>query len=192
MASAGKNYNNKNVYETGRYNRYTNNSYNTTSVAYETLPQYYPDKNEEAKKERILQARKEKAERLRDRVISFKFAVAIAFVFSCCILTMSSYAKVVEKREQISILKSELSAIQSENNALSAEIAEQVNLEVIEKEAVERLGMAKPQQYQMIYIDVPEQSYTVQYSSNENENSENKEFSISNLFSKALSIFEKD
>lgn len=192
MASAEKNHKNKNVYKTGRYNRYTDNSYNTTSVAYETLPQYYTNEDDNTKKERILQAKREKAERLRDRVISFKFAVAVAFVFSCCILIMSSYAKVVEKRQQISVLKSELSIIQSENNALSAEIAEQVNLDVIEKEAVERLGMAKPQQYQIIYIDVPEQSYTVQYSNNESEGSESKGFSISNLFSKALSIFEKD
>lgn len=192
MASTGKKHKNKNLYETGKYNQHTDNSYNTTSVAYETLPQYYPSKNEDAKKERILQARREKAERLRDRVISFKFAIAVAFVFGCCILTMSSYARVVEKREQISTLKSELSKIQSENNALSAEIAEQVNLEVIEKEAIERLGMAKPQQYQIIYIDVPEQSYTVQYSNSETKKNENKGFSISDIFSKVLSIFEKD
>ncbi|OUQ59926.1 hypothetical protein B5E58_02225 [Tyzzerella sp. An114] len=196
MASAGKNSKKNRNRELGRYNRYTNNvnnGYNTTSVAYETVPPYYPDNNEDRqkKRERLLKEKEARAERIRNRIISFKFAVAVVFVFGCCILTMSSYARVVEKREQINNLKSELSVLQSENNALSAEIAEQTNLEVIEKEAIERLGMSKPQQYQTVYIDVPEQGYTIQYDDNNNTDTEEK-FSISNLFSKALSIFKKD
>lgn len=33
----------------------------------------------------------------------------------------------------------------------------------IEQEAKTRLGMIEPQAYQIVYIDVPKQSYTVQY-----------------------------
>ena len=194
MASTGKNSNRKRAYGNGRYNRYTNESYNTTSVAYETVPQYYPERKVTPKKDnRKLKERQERAERIRNKVMSFKFIVFGILICCGCIVIMSSYARVVEKREIISGLKTELSELKSENNALSAEIAEQTNLENIEKEAIERLGMAKPQQYQTIYINVPEESYTVQYSSNSNkENANEEKLSISNLFSKVFSIFDKD
>ena len=39
----------------------------------------------------------------------------------------------------------------------------QLDMDYIRTEATERLGMSEPQSYQVVYIDVPKQSYTVQH-----------------------------
>ena len=82
-------------------------------------------------------------------------------------------------------LKDELVALKSENTTLQAEISDSVDLDYIKKEATERMGMTEPQPYQIIYIDVPKQSYNVQYSNSEVQ--EDDGFS----FKKLLEMFKK-
>ena len=40
-------------------------------------------------------------------------------------------------------------------------------MDYIRTEATERLGMSEPQSYQVVYIDVPKQSYTVQHNADD-------------------------
>ena len=61
------------------------------------------------------------------------------------------------------ILKTELSELKNENLNLMSEMTDNTDLVYIEQEAKTRLGMVEPQSYQLKYIDVPKQSYTVQY-----------------------------
>ena len=48
-----------------------------------------------------------------------------------------------------------------------AELTEQLDMDYIRTEATERLGMSEPQSYQVVYIDVPKQSYTVQHNADD-------------------------
>lgn len=87
----------------------------------------------------------------------------MALVFLGCVGFMGSGVLVQNKEMQIRQQKNELSELQAQNAILEAELAEQIDLDYIKQEAITRLGMAEPQSYQVVYIDVPKQSYTVQY-----------------------------
>ena len=63
--------------------------------------------------------------------------------------------------------KSELENLKSSNAILEAELTEQLDMDFIRTEATERLGMNEPQSYQVVYIDVPKQSYTVQHNADD-------------------------
>ena len=86
---------------------------------------------------------------------------------------------------QIREKKDELATLKSQNAILEAELAEQIDLEYIKQEAINRLGMAEPQPYQIVYIDVPKDSYTIQYAADEVVEEEPSFIaSILNLFKK--------
>ena len=89
--------------------------------------------------------------------------VAIAMVFIGCIAIMVPHAMIAEQTRKNNALRDELAALKSENVSLEADIANKVNLEYVETEAQTRLGMSEPQAYQIGYIDVPRNSYSVQY-----------------------------
>ncbi|MDD3569860.1 MAG: hypothetical protein PHY44_02010 [Lachnospiraceae bacterium] len=186
-------------YNYNRYNRssnsrniYNQNSYNASSEAYayemEESPkqsiyddsvleeQYYIRKANEIEDKRLTAI--EKKERLIHR---FKLSVAVLGVFSGCLVTMASYALVAQQRVENSKLNDQLISIQNENASLQAEISDKIDLEYIESEEVNRLGMAEPQPYQIMYIDVPKQSYTVQYGKDESEEKEG--FSLASIVS---------
>ena len=73
-------------------------------------------------------------------------------------------------RYSIQQLRNDLSTIQNENIVLSSEISDTINLEYIEDRAINELGMTEPQSYQIRTITVPEQSYTVQYDDDSQDN----------------------
>ena len=58
-------------------------------------------------------------------------------------------------------------------------------MDYIKQEATERLGMSEPQSYQVVYIDVPKQSYTVQYAEDDGVES-------TSLLDKIKNILKKD
>ncbi len=81
--------------------------------------------------------------------------------------------------------KSKLEDLKAANDVLEAELTAQLDLDYIKQEATERLGMSEPQSYQMVYIDVPKQSYTVQYDTEDTTEQ-------MSLWRKLLNIFKKD
>ena len=160
------------------YNQRRNRYYTAGSVAYEVEPQFYPDPQEE---QQIIK-REQREEHLYKRarfLHRMKLVMAISVVFVCCIGTMISYAMVAEQRITNNRLNDELLALRSENIALEAEIADKINLEYVEQEAMTRLDMSEPQPYQISYIDIPRQSYTVQY--DVEEEPEQKGFTLAGL-----------
>ena len=80
---------------------------------------------------------------------------------------MVTNAEVDRQRVENNKLRDELSQLKNENLNLQSEITDNTDLAYIEKEAKTRLSMTEPQPYQIVYIDVPKQSYTVQYSAQE-------------------------
>ncbi len=95
------------------------------------------------------------------RFVHVYFVMAV--IFLGCVGFMGSGVLVQNIEMQIRQQKNELSELQAQNAILEAELAEQIDLEYIKQEALTRLGMAEPQSYQVVYIDVPKQSYTIQY-----------------------------
>ena len=80
--------------------------------------------------------------------------------------------------------KSELESLKSANAILEAELTEQLDMDYIRTEATERLGMSEPQSYQVVYIDVPKQSYTVQHNADDVADEASLLTKITNLWKK--------
>lgn len=161
--------------------RKQNMYYSSGNVAYHQeyayeQPAYAPDKykpNEKPNKapkqrpsSRAAIKQREKAQKREHLIGKLKLFASISVVFAGTIILMISYAEVSEMRYRISNLKEERSQLESQNVALEAEITEQISLSYVETEATTRLGMSEPQSYQIVYIDVPKENYTVQYDNN--------------------------
>ncbi len=119
-------------------------------------------------------------------VHSLFFICAIALIFAGCLAIMIPHTMIVEQTAKNNELRDELATLKGENISLEADIANKVNLEYVETEATTRLGMNEPQAYQISYIDVPKESYTVQYSVE--EETEEKGFAFAGLGG----LFKKD
>ena len=81
------------------------------------------------------------------------FSAALSFVH----LTSELSTKQRELRQVTSLVRETQSAI----NSVQAIIASNLDLEAIQKVAQEELGMAEPLAHQVVYLELPQESYTV-------------------------------
>ena len=147
---AAEKHRNKNRMNAGSYYTYGN-------VAYELQPDYSPYRFREAEEER----RKEEARE--NRISSIKMIGVALVLFVGCLAFMGMNVLVDNAEVSLRKQKNELENLKSANAILEAELTEQLDMDYIRTEATERLGMSEPQSYQVVYIDVPKQSYTVQH-----------------------------
>jgi len=146
------------------------NEYNTTSVAYDFEPDYVPQQyGEEQELKKINRKKQALALRYQERAYAFKVCIVFSILFCGCLVLMASHAMVAKQSMVLEEKRQELAELKNKNDILSAEITEKVDLDTIKKEAISRLGMVEPQPYQVVYIDVPKQSYTVEYETQEKE-----------------------
>lgn len=87
------------------------------------------------------------------------------FMFVGTVALIASKVQVDSVGVDIRRTREELKSLREQNAILTAERMEEIDLEYIKKEATERLNMSEPQPYQIVYIDVPKQSYTIQHNS---------------------------
>lgn len=176
---------NRNTPHAAKYQRDAQNTYPIQgNVAYQLQPKEEPEQIPVKKTQP--QIHETRAERRAKRMHIFYVCFVMLLVFGGCITFMGANVIVAKKEMQIRQQNNELSAIKSQNATLEAELAEQIDLEYIKQEAIKRLGMAEPQPYQVVYIDVPKQSYTVQYAADENGKKE------SSFFDSLVNFWKKD
>ena len=158
---AAEKHRNRNRMNTGSYYTYGN-------VAYALQPDYSPYRFREAEEERRKEeARQEKAEARESRVSSIKMIGVALVLFVGCLAFMGMHVLVDNAEVSLRRQKAELESLKSSNAILEAELTEQLDMDYIRTEATERLGMSEPQSYQVVYIDVPKQSYTVQHNADD-------------------------
>ncbi|MBR2852382.1 MAG: hypothetical protein IKB91_08370 [Anaerotignum sp.] len=152
-----------------RYRNTMNGSYYTYgNVAYELQPDYSPYRiREEEEERRKEEARTEKAEARENRIASVKMIAVALVLFIGCIAFMGMNVLVDNAEVSLRQQKNDLDNLKAANAILEAEMAEQLDMDYIKQEATERLGMNEPQSYQVVYIDVPKQSYTVQHNADD-------------------------
>lgn len=68
-------------------------------------------------------------------------------------------SQINEKFNQVQTLKRELSSLKKENEQLEVSIENSVNLNTIEKQAKEKLGMQKLTNKQTLYVSLPKKDY---------------------------------
>jgi len=104
------------------------------------------DKN---KKNKQLKLKKQKAKTI------FYLCVSFIVLFTICY----RYSLINEEFNNLNSAKSQLSKIQRENSALKLSIENSVNLNNVEKIALEKLGMQKLDKSQMVYITLEKEDY---------------------------------
>ena len=144
--------------------------YTYGNVAYELQPDYTPYRVREEEEERRREAARIAKEAERENKVSFAKMVGVVIVlFIGCIAFMGMHVMVDQAEVSLRREKSKLEDLKSANAILEAE----------------RLGMSEPQPYQVVYINVPKQSYTVQHDTEETK-------AEASLVDKILDFFKKD
>lgn len=142
--------------EYGYYNN-TFTSYNSGSVAHD----YFYDTDipvRRQKKRRVKPAKEREIIQLNMP----KTIVSIAVIFTFSLALLCAYAVNSSYRGEISSKQAELAKIVEENQYLKTTLEDNIDLNKVAREA-EKLGLQKPQAYQITEVQVPNESYTVQY-----------------------------
>ena len=79
------------------------------------------------------------------------FAVAIALLFV--------NAAIIEKSSAVSDMQTQLNALTEKNNHMKLEIEKNLDLNRIEDIAINELGMKRPDNYQVVYVNVEQNNY---------------------------------
>ena len=175
---AAEKYRSRNHMNTGSYYTYGN-------VAYELQPDYNPYRfREEEEERRKAEERLAKEEARENRVSSVKMLGVALVLFVGCLAFMGMNVLVDNAEVSLRRQKSELENLKSANAILEAELTEQLDMDYIKTEATERLGMSEPQPYQVVYIDVPKQSYTVQHNADDVADEASLLTKVTNLWKK--------
>lgn len=83
-----------------------------------------------------------------------KLITTIGFIFACALLIVYRYVMIWETGANAERLKNTYAAVSAENENIQAQLNTCIDLKELEKIAHERLGMIRPERYQMIYIDM--------------------------------------
>lgn len=128
-------------------------------------PEYKPSKSKKksnAKKNAVntknkKQAEKEKAREARK--VRFLIALNCIAILGALFAVIWRNSLITQSFAQMQNLKSEISEIQKENDQLEISIQNNLNLNNIEQEAKEKLGMQKLTSKQTIYLNLPKKDY---------------------------------
>ena len=131
--------------------------YSAASTAYD-IPVRYPKPNVRpstkpyAEKKSTSSRTNKKANVNRTRIT--KAVILAGALFILCITVLYRYGIILSCNQQIKELESQRDEILASNQAAQAKIDKQFEMNEIEKYAKEKLGMMKPQSYQVFYIDM--------------------------------------
>lgn len=148
---------------TGDFRRYSysgDTSYliNSFDVSRSSAAPAYTPEPERNLKVRENGKRKSRNQLLKEQKISFgkviTIAVAASLILAMFFGVLHTYARKNELNHEISNLETELAVAQSENTRINSELNSLVSMSMIDKYAVEKLGMTKMQPQQIRYIDV--------------------------------------
>ncbi len=104
-----------------------------------------------------------------DRVLAFDLkytmtlVVAVGFAFCACISMLQVQAQITAQEKEIESLETEYQNLENDNDALSAKVNSDIDLDEIQKIAMEELGMVYPGTGQVITYDSANEQYVKQY-----------------------------
>lgn len=122
-------------------------------------PAYKPDTKRDFKV-RGNNKRKSRSQLLHEQKEGFRkgFIIGITSLLTIAMFfcVISTNAKKNEMMHEISNLETQLAIAQSESTRINSELDALVSISMIDKYAVEKLGMSKVQSNQIVYVDVNE------------------------------------
>ena len=159
-----------------QYNARYNNRYNYTSEAFD----FDYDMPRPVRKPK---SKSSKYKRVREgNLLSSKKTIPTIFVIFGLVLTLLCiYASNSLSKNKIVELQDKLEQAKIDVEYLNVSIENNLDLERIKNDAM-KLGLQLPAEYQIVEIDVPKDSYTVQYGNESKEKEENLFSFIRNWF----------
>lgn len=138
-----------------RYNRY---QYETSPRKLE--PEYEPIKNPYSKKKSTtIKKKQEKVQPKRHIKEQIKTVIYIGLIFASFVVISYRNSLINESFNENEKLKSNLAAIQKENEQLKVNLENSLNLSNIKKMAEKKLGMQKLDNSQKVYVSLDKQDY---------------------------------
>lgn len=127
-------------------------------------PDFYSNKRKikekEEAKERIKKEAKERAKQKKADLIRKRKVITVVMLAFGMLLAISYRNSLInEDFNKVKSLKSELSALEKENQQIEVAIESSLNYTKIEQEAKSKLGMQKLDNNQKIYVNLPKKDY---------------------------------
>ena len=119
---------------------------------YETIKKEYPKKSTAKKM-------KPKESKRINKKTKVKVIFYIAVCFSALLFISLRYSQIDDTYAQLKVKKEELALIEKETTQLEANIESSINLEKIEQEAKEMLGMQKLKGEQVVVLTLPKKEH---------------------------------
>ena len=142
------------------------NAYQYETSPRKLQPEYEPNKNPKQKKKSTpakgknnkKQANK-KPEAKKKNKYDYKPVVYIMLAFAMLFTISYRYSLINEEYNETESIKSQVSAVQKENEQLKVSIENSLNLNSVAKEAEDKLGMQKLDNNQKIYLNLQKKDY---------------------------------
>ena len=142
-------------------------SYKSYGYQYETSPrklqpEYQPNKNPYKKKKSSLnkkQTTNKKVASKKKSKYNYKPVAYIMLAFAMLFTISYRNSLINEKYNEKENIKSQVSAVQKENEQLKVSIENSLNLSSVEKAAEDKLGMQKLDNNQKVYLDLQKRDY---------------------------------
>ena len=96
----------------------------------------------------------------RGAIRRIKALLAIILVFGLSLFILFRYTQINEYNHNLVKIKKELSQLHKVNSQLRVELDTKIDLNKIEQEAVQKLGMQYPDKNQTIYMEVQKKDFT--------------------------------
>lgn len=120
----------------------------------------------ERKKTRALRQKK------RRRVTLFIMLITLSIIFASSILILVRYVAITEATTKTNGLLNQYNSLVASNQQMSIEISKMMDTSKIEEMAITRLGMSRPEKYQIVYINVDKKDY-VEFATKDIKTSQN-------------------
>lgn len=89
-----------------------------------------------------------------------KTVAYILVVFSMCLVLMLRYAQIIELNYKINLQNNQYNTLRNENSRLKVAIDNEMDLQKVREIAENKLGMQKPDKFQVVYIKVQKNDFT--------------------------------
>ena len=95
-----------------------------------------------------------------DIAFGVQMTICGVVVFACSMLYVHGYSSLRAKQTKLNELKMEKIEVANQITSVETQMTQKLDLDHIRERATNELGMQNPLAYQIVYIDLPEKSYT--------------------------------
>ncbi len=132
---------------------------------------------------------KTKAVAEKKTTVKFSSILKIAICFAVAFVIVNGYVKINEAYSQIAKLEKEYNDVIATNQDLQVKIDKAIDLEQLQTIVSEKYGMARPERYQMFYIDMEQGDVAKTFKDEKKTEKKVKMSGVTGTITSAMNIF---